>query len=147
MKTMVRSETVQFGTVTQCGRHGAFVRTENGAEIRLCWSHLRLVESACGGIIFSTGKSATVRRDDGVAFVPQKTGLWIWTLRADYETVRDFLARSPGLPVAETALPVAPLPPSPPAPEINLDSEIVVLGSERLRKWRQRYPQQHRAFA
>ena len=146
VKTMVRQETVDFGIVTQCGRHWAFVKTErSGAEVRLYWSNLRLVESLSGGILFSTGKSPTVRRGDGVAFVPQKMGLWLWALRADFETSRDFLARNQVH--AAPALPVAPLPPTPTAPVINLEQEMAALGSERLRKWRQRYSQSQKAFA
>ncbi len=145
---MVRTETVQFAVVTQCGKHWAFVKTENSAEVRLYWSQLRLVESAYGGIIFSTGdgKSPTVRRGDPVAFVPQKEGFWLWTLRADYETARDFLARSPGMPATEPALPIAPLPTPPPASEINLEQEMAALGSAQLQKWQRRYGQK-RAFA
>ena len=141
MKTQVRPETVKFGTVTQCGRSWAFVRTESGAEIRLCWSHLRLVESAHGGIFFSTGKSPIVFNGDTIAFVPQKEGVWIWALRANFETARDFVERNPIPPV------VAPLQSPPPAPEINLEQEIAALGSAQLRKFQQRYPGHRRAFA
>ena len=147
---MVRSKTVQFGTITQCGRSWAFVRTESGAEVRLYWNNLRLVESAHGGILFSTGKSPSVGKGDKVAFVPQKEGVWIWALRADYETARDFVERNPipSAPLVVEQKPlVAPLPPPPPAPEINLEQEMTALGSERLQKWQRRYSGNRRAFA
>lgn len=143
MKTYIRPETVKFSVVTQCGKHWAFAQTQRG-EVRLYWSHLRLVESACGGIVFSTGKSPSVRRGDEVAFVSQKDGLWLWVLRADYDTVVDFLKRNPTPSVH--LLPVAPLPEPPPAPTINLDQEMAALGSAQLQKWQRRYGAK-RAFA
>lgn len=144
MKTMVRQESVRFGIVTQCGKHWAFAQTQCG-EVRLYWSQLRTVETACGEVIFSTGKGPSVHREDAVAFVPQKDGLWLWTLRADYETVVDFLKRNPTPPVH--LLPVAPLPEPSHAPAINLEQEMAALGSERLNSWKRRYSGNPRAFA
>lgn len=136
MKTMVRQESVRFGVVTQCGKHWAFAQTECG-EVRLYWSQLRLVETVHGGVLFGTGKSPNVRRGDEVAFVPQKDGLWLWVLRADYETTVNFLQQS-SPPLATPTVP-PPMMPTPPAPVINLEQEITALGSAQLQKWQRRY--------
>lgn len=139
MKTQIRLDAVRFGTVTQCGRHWAFVRpTDGSGEVRLYWSQLRRVESVCGGIIFSTGQEVSVHKGDKVAFVPQETGLWLWTFQRDFEEVQRFLHHSQVSP-AEAPLLVAPLPTRAPAPEINLEAEMAALGSARVSAFQRRY--------
>lgn len=142
---MVKPEMVKFGVVTQCCKNWAFVRTGNGAEVRLFWSHLRPVESACGELVFATGKSPNVRKGDKVAFVPQKEGLWLWVLHADYDTAVNFLKQNSPPPATPTVSP--PVTPTPLAPAINFEQEMAALGNERVRKWQSRYSQRSTAFA